>query len=129
MNTAVRDVAAAHSSDGLDDLLERTSVCRARLVVRLSKEPPDRVLTSAVSGYPVPWQLDEFLAARILELVVHLDDLATSLDGVELDLSKEAIALTCHLGIDICMRRHGPLPVMQALYRRDRCALDALRPL
>jgi len=129
VNTAVRDVAVAYSGDGPDDLLERTGACRARLVVRLSKEPADRVLTSAVSGYPVPWQLDEFLAARILELVVHLDDLATSLDDMELDLSKAAIALTCHVGIDICMRRHGPLPVMQALYRRDRNPLDALRPM
>ena len=129
VNIAVRDVAVAHSSDGLEDLLERTSACRSRLVVRLMEEPPDRVVTSSVSGYPVPWLLDEFLAARILELVVHLDDLVTSLEGVELELPKEAIALTCHLGIDICIRRHGPVPVMQALYRRDRNPLDALRPL
>lgn len=115
VNIAVRDVAVAHSSDGLEDLLECTTACGARLLVRLMEEPADRVVTSSVNGYLVPWLLDEFLAARILELVVHLDDLVTSLEDVELELPKEAIALTCHLGIDICMRRHGPLPVMQAL--------------
>jgi hypothetical protein len=50
---------------------------------------------------------------------VHLDDLATSIDTLDLTLPVDAITLACHLGIDISMRRHGPLPVLQALYRSD----------
>lgn len=129
VNVDVREVALAQDTAGPRELIERATACRARLVVRLGEEPADRVLAMAASGYTVPCMLDEFLAARILELVVHLDDLMASLGDLEVDLPREAVAVACHLGIDICMRRHGPMPVMQALYRRDRNRLDALRPL
>lgn len=125
---AVREVASAQEAGGLRDLLERAIACRERLVVRVREEPPDRVIGLAGYEFPLPWRLDEFIAARILELVVHLDDLATSIDALDLTPPADAITLACHLGIDISMRRHGPMPVLQALYRSDRNLSDALRP-
>ena len=123
-----RDVLATLQIGQLD-LLARANACRERLVVRLVEEPPDRVVCVAVSGPEIAWGLDDFVAARILELVVHFDDLAASVDVGEFRLPSAAVALTCHLGIDIAMRRHGPTSVMRALYRSDRNTRDALRPL
>jgi hypothetical protein len=71
--------------------------------------------------------LDELLRARILELVVHLDDLACSVGVTELPAPTDAIALTCHLGVEIDMKRYGPEGVLRALFRPDRAAEDALR--
>jgi len=73
--------------------------------------------------------LDEFLRARILELVVHLDDLTWSVGVKELPVPTEAIELSCHLGLDITMKRYGSEEVLRALFRRDRAPGDALRPL
>jgi hypothetical protein len=125
----VRKVAAAHGDGGQVDLLARAAACRERLVTRLAAEPPERVVGPAVSGSTISWGLDDFIAARILELVVHFDDLIASVDLGEVKLPTPAVALTCHLGIDIAMRRHGPASVMRALYRSDRNSPDALRPL
>jgi hypothetical protein len=124
----VRDVAAREGSGGSVELIERATASRDRLIVRLQHEPSDRVVALSWSTHPLPWGLDEFVAARILELVVHLDDLACSVEGLDVEMPPEAVSLVCHLGIDIALRRHGGAAVMRALYRRDRNPTDALRP-
>jgi hypothetical protein len=73
--------------------------------------------------------LDEYLRTRVVELVVHADDLATSL-GVELAPPRPA---TCSVAIDVLVGvariRHGDLAVLRALTRRERDQAQALRVL
>jgi len=85
-------------------------------------------LIDFVQEIPVPMTLDELLRSRILELVVHLDDLTCSVGVTELPVPPEAIVLTSHLGLDIDMQRYGREEVLRALFRRDRADVDALRP-
>jgi hypothetical protein len=73
--------------------------------------------------------LDEYLRTRVVELVVHADDLAVSV-GVELQPPQPA---TCKIAIDVlvdvaCLR-HGDLAVLRALARRERDPVGALRVL
>jgi hypothetical protein len=73
--------------------------------------------------------LDEYLRTRVVELVVHADDLAASI-GVELVPPQPA---TCRVAIDVLVDaariRHGDMAVLRALARRERGPVEALRVL
>jgi hypothetical protein len=78
----------------------------------------DRVLT-----------LDDYLVTRLIELLVHTDDLAVSVGlpspDFPLAASRPAIAAL----VDVAILRHGDDAVLRALSRRERDAVDALRVL
>jgi len=122
----VRSVAEDQSDEGQADLVARVAASMSRVSEAIDRAPIDCVVAFFDGAFPMT--LDEFLRARILELVVHLDDLTFSVGGADLSVPEEAIELTCHLGLDIDMKRYGRKEVLRALFRRDRSAVDALRP-
>jgi hypothetical protein len=124
-NADVRFVAESESGEGQTDLVSRAAASMHRISESLDRTPPDRVV--AFFNGTIPMTLDQLLRARVLELVVHLDDLICSVGVTKLPLPKEAVALTCHLGLDINLTRYGHEEVLRALFRRDRAAGDALR--
>jgi mycothiol maleylpyruvate isomerase-like protein len=69
---------------------------------------------------PIAVRLDDFLRTRVMELVVHADDLAVSV-GVDPPQPSQAAATGA---IDTLMATaratHGDLPVIRALARRER---------
>lgn len=73
----------------------------------------------------VPWQgwalsTDDFLSTRSMELVVHADDLAASVD-LSTPMFPEPVALhAAALLAGVAMRRHGQAPVVRALSRPQR---------
>jgi hypothetical protein len=71
--------------------------------------------------------LDEYLVTRLVELVVHSDDLATSagLETPEFD----AMTMACVVGCLLAMvrARHGDIAVVRGFARRERDAIEALR--
>ena len=97
-----------------------------RLRARLAAERPDR-LVQVYGGLVLT--LDEYLVTRLIELVVHADDLAVSL-GVPLPaLPPDATALVISTLVDVARLRHGDVAVVRALTRRERDPADALRVL
>jgi hypothetical protein len=85
---------------------------------------PDAVAGAGTTTY-VPWQdcalpLDDFLAIRLLEIVVHADDLAASVDApaptFDDDVLHPAIALLAVLS----HRRHGQDATLRGLSRAER---------
>jgi hypothetical protein len=64
--------------------------------------------------------LDDFLLTRVLELVVHTDDLAVSLNLPTPSLPAEATGATIVLLGRIAAWRHGPVNVIRALARQER---------
>lgn len=73
----------------------------------------------------VPWQgwslrRDDFLLTRLLEIVVHSDDLAVSVDVPTPPFPDEAFAPVRDLLIRLAERRHGQAAVISALTRRER---------
>ena len=64
--------------------------------------------------------LDEYLVTRLLELVVHLDDLAVSLgvDTPAVDAQAVDLVTQCFLGV--ARIRNGDVAVIRALARRER---------
>ena len=72
--------------------------------------------------------LDEYLRTRLVELTVHIDDLAISVD-VAPSVPAEAYAAAMDVLVAVGRRRHGDLAVLRALTRRERDQVEALRVL
>lgn len=64
--------------------------------------------------------VDDFLLTRVLELVVHADDLAVTMDVPTPEMPPAATGATIALLARLAAWRHGPLPVLRALSRRER---------
>ncbi len=92
---------------------------------RLAELPA--VLDGAAPGDPVliPWQgwaltTHDFLVTRLMETVVHSDDLAASV-GVETpEFPDDVVAPVLDLLTDQAVRRHGATALVRALARPQR---------
>lgn len=108
--------AVARKSYEVLDLLER----------RLAAEPPER----KVRAYKdLVLEIDDYLVTRLIELVVHVDDLAVSAGVAVPGLPPEATRLAIAALVETARVRHGDLPVLRALSRRERDEVEALRVL
>jgi hypothetical protein len=122
----VRQVAGTQAAKGLDDLIERAISGLDTVESMVASVDPDRALA-------FPWvpslsmTAREFFRSRILELVVHVDDVARSIGEPDIPLNTDAITTACHVATDINVVRHGPVPVVRALCRPERSPVEALR--
>lgn len=123
----VRSVAESHGSEGCDELVARVALSLERCETALAGASPSMVVAFPAAR-SLSMTLLEFLRTRILELVVHGDDLVHSAGIEELPFDRDAIDLACRLGVDINLERYGSAAVLRSLFRRDRNSLDALRP-
>jgi hypothetical protein len=80
----------------------------------LRSSAPDR-LVAVFAGLVI--RLDHYLATRIVEQVVHLDDLARSV-GRDPWPTPQCDALVVSIGAEIGLRRRGPTAMVRALYRQ-----------
>jgi hypothetical protein len=74
---------------------------------------------------PIPWQgwslrRDDFLLTRMLEIVVHSDDLALSIGVRTPEFPAEVFAPVCDLLVRLAVRRRGQSAVVSALTRSER---------
>lgn len=105
------------AAGGAADLAERFDAARTRLAVRL-RELPEDLEVVVFDRWLLP--LDQALLTRLVELAVHLDDLAVSLDvptPALPDAASDRVLITL---ARIAQGRHGQLPVLRALSRRER---------
>jgi len=94
------------------------------LAKRLETEPVDKL----VPAMGLALRVDEYLKTRIVELVVHLDDLARSLAVAPPNLAG-AKDIAINLLVETAAVRHGRDAVLHALARRELDDVDALRVL
>ena len=71
--------------------------------------------------------LDDYLVTRLIELVVHGDDLAASLAVTPPPLNAPATGLVIATLVEVARIRHGDPAVLRALTRRERDVVGALR--
>jgi len=90
---------------------------RERLEKRLAGLDPS--LNVAMFGMSV-LPLDQCLITRMLELVVHIDDLAVSLGVPTPEIPPGAAELVVVTLARIAVGRRGAVPVLRALSRRER---------
>lgn len=104
------------AAGGHHALVQKVDELLTALQTRLASEPHERVL-SVFDGLAL--ELDEYLKTRIVELVVHCDDLAVSVGG-EVQVPHDALRVANVVLLDVAALRHGDVEVLRALARRER---------
>jgi hypothetical protein len=112
------------AGEGPEALLARRDAVEARLQGALGGERSDRLLT-VFRG--VVMRLDDYAITRLVEVLVHADDLASSIGLERPRFSAVALDLAIRHLVDVARLRHGDFPVLLALARRERDGADALR--
>ncbi len=117
MHVAVRERSGELAGASAAALYDRASALRDRLHQRLPAQPRDASIR-VISGLVMA--VDEYLVTRLVELAVHIDDLAASL-GIETpaypdDASRRVVAAMAELA----RLRHGDLAMLRALTRTER---------
>lgn len=113
-HAGIRARGAEVADAGWEAVVERTNAAAARLPGRLEAEPAGRLLE--VFGGNV-MRLDDYLHTRLVEQVVHLDDLARSLERPTPRFVPGTVQLTIACALEIARRRHDGIELMRALYR------------
>lgn len=126
LHRAIRRRSEEEAAAGYDGVVARLRAAQSALEKRLEEEPEQRLVRVFKD---LVLRLDDYLITRIVETVVHTDDLAGSL-GVETP-AFDAYALELAIGnlVDVARFRHGDIAVIRALARRERDEVDALRVL
>jgi uncharacterized protein (TIGR03083 family) len=123
-NRAIRQRAVESAPDSAPDFVLEWTDTAARLVIRLEQEPEDR-LVQVFGGHVL--RLDDYLVTRLVEVVVHVDDLAVSLEVTPPELPAAATGLVIDTLVAVARARRGDTAVVRALTRRERDTVEALR--
>jgi hypothetical protein len=117
-NQGIRESGEAAAVEGPDKLAARTADCLAQLREVLPAAA-DRPVRRATWG---PWSvsLDTFVASRMLELIVHGDDLAYSVGVPTPEFPAAAVETVVDVLTRIALWRHGQTAVLRALSRSER---------
>lgn len=118
VNTYIRRTAEESATTGPAALTAVAGAALAELRRRLPAEPPERVIQ-------LPWgpwalTLDDYLTTRLLELAVHGDDLAASIDADPPALPPGGLDAVIGVLCQMAARRHGPTALIRALSRAER---------
>lgn len=114
----VRERARQTAADGPGALAAEVGAARRRLTERVRRVDTDRPVT--VHG-ELCLPLVEYLRTRLVELVVHGDDLASSLDRPVPDsLPEAAYRPVAEVLAGLAVHRMGGLSVVRGLARRER---------
>jgi len=113
----IKDVSADEAAIGQQAMAAKCRQLAADLASRFAAEPEDRLLM-ALGGRTLT--LDDFCRTRLIEVLLHIDDLvaSTGTDRPALDPRGplEVIEICVGIGID----RHGVWGLLEALARAER---------
>ncbi|KAA2256374.1 hypothetical protein F0L68_26725 [Solihabitans fulvus] len=117
-NVLIRTGGEQDAADGAAALAARVAATVEELRTVLPAAP-SRTVRRPTWG---PWSisLDDFVTSRLLEVVVHSDDLAHSVGVPTPELPAEAVETVVDLLSRIALRRHGAVNVLRALTRAER---------
>jgi hypothetical protein len=117
-NTGIRDGGRKLAADGPAALAAEARAAVEKLRTDLPGASPRPVRRSSWGAFSL--SLDDFVTSRLLELVVHSDDLAFSAGAPTPELPGEATETVVDLLSRIALRRHGATNVLRALSRAER---------
>jgi len=126
LHRAVRERGEDAAGAGHAALVDEWTALIERLATRLANEPSERLVRVFRD---LVLSLDDYLVTRLVELVVHTDDLAASLERKPPLLPRAAFEATISCLVEVARLRHGDEAVVRALARRERDSIRALRVL
>lgn len=118
--TQIRARGDQEAADGVDALRGRLGEALDALTGAFGPggEPPERLI-EVLDGVAIT--LDDYLATRVVELVVHLDDVAASLpEDPGLVLPPPALQLATDVLVAVARGRRGDLGLLRVLARQER---------
>lgn len=115
----LRDTGEEAAGEGQDDLVARVDATLADLTAVLPTLPPDRLTYARRCVL----RLDQWLLTRMIELAVHMDDLAVSIDVQTPGLPAEAADVVLTALVRIAAAQYGDVAVLRTLSRRERAAV------
>ena len=74
-------------------------------------------------------RLDDYLVTRVVELVVHTDDVACSVGSPVPDIPADALSVVTSAFVELAVARSGSRAVLRSFARRERAHADTLRVL
>lgn len=116
-NTAIRDRSRGEAAVGARAVVESVRAGATTLGELLPAQPEDRLV---VMSDGVSLALDDYITTRLLELVVHCDDLAQSVGLPTPEMPAAAIRAVIGLLVEVSVARHGWTAVLRALSRQER---------
>ena len=118
VNVSIRQDSDAEAVGGPVGLAKRTVQAVEELRATLPATPPERRVFLPQG----PWclTLDDYLTTRLLEIVIHTDDLAVSVGVQPPALPEEATDTVLTLLTRIAASRLGPETVLRAFARKER---------
>lgn len=120
VDVGVRQKGEETAAVGHIALLATLDATLARLATRLEAEPADRKVAVFLD---MVLTVDDYLATRLVELAVHVDDLAVSVGLPTPAMPLDTAVATL---VEVARDRHGDLAVLRALSRRERAAPTTL---
>jgi hypothetical protein len=117
-NVTIREGAEQHAQPGHDALVG--SLEHAMHDIRTAFDA--LVLPPAIRMPWWDWSLsfDDYLVGRVMEIVVHNDDLAVSVDTPPPLLPEEVLGPVLALLVGVSLHKHGQAAVVRALSRSER---------
>ena len=128
-SASLRAAAEAFALTGAPVVIAACTGSRDELVGLLGAASADRAVPVVrVAGGQV--SLQEYLRTRVLEVVVHADDVACSVPGLLVpDPPRDAVEISLGVCLEMARVRGGDLGVLRAFTRVERAEPDALRVL
>jgi hypothetical protein len=121
----IKVVSADEAAAGHDELAAKCAQVAVSMRERFAVEPTDR-LVGALGGRML--SLDDFCRTRLIEVLLHVDDLAASV-GVERPVTDpEGAAIATDILLRIARDRHGDWPMLMAMARQER-STEAVFPV
>jgi hypothetical protein len=117
-NELIRTSGEKEAEEGPAALAERVRECLAELKETLPATPSRSVRRPTWGAWSITF--DDFVTSRLLEVVVHSDDLAHSVGIPTPVFSAEAVETVVDLLSRIAVHRHGATTVIRALSRAER---------
>ena len=118
VNVGIRETSDEQAAAGQEVLVEQARDELARLAEVLGRQrTPDTV--------HIPWQgwslaTEDFVVTRCMEMVVHGDDLAASIEVPTPEFPDPVVERVLALLTGVAVRRHGQAAVVRALSRPQR---------
>jgi hypothetical protein len=121
-NVIIRSSGEQAAAEGPEALAVRVEQALTDLDVALPAQPADRWIQPPAG----PWSLllEDFLLTRMMEMVVHCDDLAYSLNLTTPSFPAPVQDPVLELLVQLSLRRHGTAAVLRALTRFERAPLS-----
>ena len=117
VHRGVRERARDEAAAGHADLCARFAQARVDLSETLPGRDPKQLIT-VLDGVVLP--LEEYIRSRIVEMVIHLDDLCVSVGVEPPDDLDAAFDIAAAVLVHVAVRRTGPWATLRSLARRER---------